>query len=81
MDKLKVLLFEAEAARVRHKTVKERMRRKVDRYLLQVILWLSCLNLIRLARSGVNCGNIIMVRVLSDLCRSSSYTTSPVSSC
>lgn len=31
--KLKMLLFEAEAAKLKHKTVKERMRRKVDRYL------------------------------------------------
>ncbi|XP_065888138.1 remodeling and spacing factor 1-like [Dysidea avara] len=44
LDKLKVLLFEAEAAQLRHKTTKQRMQRKVE----------------RLARSGVNCGNIIM---------------------
>ena len=30
--KLRALLFEAETAKLRHKTVKERMRRKVDRY-------------------------------------------------
>jgi len=31
LDKLKVLLFEAEAAQLRHKTMKQRMQRKVER--------------------------------------------------
>ena len=31
IDKLKVLLFEAEAAQLRHKTIKQRMQRKVER--------------------------------------------------
>ena len=30
--KLKVLLFEAEAAKLRHKASKDKMRRRVDRY-------------------------------------------------